>query len=109
MEMLANSNRGDQESKIFIQSGGKDMPTPVHLRKNNNGIWNEEGTSINDDHVYVNKFANIPSIDIIHLDPSTGNRSFFEHWHTINDNMEHIDKKSLKIVGNVVLDVIYHE
>ncbi len=39
MEMLANSDRGDRESKIFIQSGGKDMPTPVHLRKNNNGIW----------------------------------------------------------------------
>lgn len=74
-----------------------------------NYFLNEEGTAINDDHVYVNKFANIPSIDIIHLDPSTGNRSFFEHWHTLNDNMEHIDKKSLKIVGNVVLDVIYHE
>ncbi len=25
--------------KIFIQSGGKDMPTPVYLRKNNDGQW----------------------------------------------------------------------
>jgi hypothetical protein len=25
--------------KIFIQSGGKDMPTPVYLRKNNSGQW----------------------------------------------------------------------
>ncbi|MCD4702128.1 MAG: hypothetical protein K8S24_09770 [Candidatus Aegiribacteria sp.] len=39
LEMLANSVRGDWESKIFIQSGGKDMPTPVHLRKNSDGIW----------------------------------------------------------------------
>ena len=39
IEMLVNSDKGDQESKIFIQSGGKDMPTPVHLRKNNDGIW----------------------------------------------------------------------
>lgn len=39
LELLANSNRGDQESKIFIQSGGKDLPTPVHLRKNSDGIW----------------------------------------------------------------------
>jgi hypothetical protein len=39
MEILEHSNRGEQESKIFIQSGGKDMPTPVHLRKNNDAIW----------------------------------------------------------------------
>ena len=39
IEVLANSTRGDQESKVFIQSGGKDMPTPVHLRKNSDGIW----------------------------------------------------------------------
>ncbi len=25
--------------KIFIKSGGKDLPTPVHLRKNNDGQW----------------------------------------------------------------------
>ena len=25
--------------KIFIQSGGKDMPTPVYLAKNNDGQW----------------------------------------------------------------------
>ena len=69
----------------------------------------EDGAAINDDHVFVNKYAKIPSIDIIHLNPSGSNKSFFEHWHTTNDNMEHIDKESLKIVGRVVLDVVYHE
>jgi hypothetical protein len=25
--------------KIFIQSGGKDMPTPVYVRENSSGQW----------------------------------------------------------------------
>ncbi len=70
---------------------------------------NEEGTAISDDHVYVNRYARIPSIDIIHLDPESSNRSFFEYWHTTGDNMEHIDKRSLGIVGEVVLEVVYNQ
>ena len=69
----------------------------------------EEGTAINDDHVYVNRYARIPSIDIIHLDPASSNRSFFEYWHTTKDNMEHLDKRSLGITGEVILDVVYHQ
>jgi len=74
-----------------------------------NYFLDEDGAAINDDHVFVNKYAKIPSIDIIYLNPSGSNKSFFEHWHTTNDNMEHIDKESLKIVGRVVLEVVYHE
>jgi hypothetical protein len=39
LEMLGNSDRGELQSKIFIQSGGKDLPTPVHLRRNSEGVW----------------------------------------------------------------------
>jgi len=69
----------------------------------------EPGGQITDDHYFVNKYAKIPSIDIIHLDPNSKNRSFFDHWHTINDNMENIDKQSLQIVGNVLMSVVYNE
>ncbi len=69
----------------------------------------EKGTPINDDHVFVNKYANIPSIDIIHLDTASTNGTFFDHWHTIGDNMEQIDKVSLRIVGEVVGSVVYSE
>ena len=69
----------------------------------------EPGGQITDDHYFVNKYAKIPSIDIIHLDPNSKNRSFFDHWHTINDNMEHIDKQSLQIVGDVLMNVVYNE
>ena len=67
------------------------------------------GGQITDDHYFVNKYAKIPSIDIIHLDSNSKNRSFFDHWHTINDKIEHIDKQSLQIVGDVLMNVVYNE
>ncbi len=69
----------------------------------------EQGGQITDDHYFVNKYAKIPSIDIIHLDPNSKNRSFFDHWHTIDDKVEHIDKQSLQIVGDVLMTVVYNE
>lgn len=70
---------------------------------------NEDGPAINDDHVFVNRIAKIPSINIIHLESRNSQRSFFEHWHTVNDNMEHINKESLRMVGHVVMTVVYNE
>jgi len=42
---LPQSKKGEKESKIFIQSGGKDNPTPVQLKKNKFGIWKLFNTS----------------------------------------------------------------
>ncbi|MBC8320413.1 MAG: M28 family peptidase [Bacteroidetes bacterium] len=74
-----------------------------------NVFIDEPGGAITDDHYFVNKYAKIPSIDIIHLDPNSKNQSFFDHWHTINDKMEFIDKESLQIVGDVLMNVVYNE
>lgn len=74
-----------------------------------NVFIDEPGGQITDDHYFVNKYAKIPSIDIIHLDPNSVNRSFFDQWHTVDDKMEHIDKQSLKIVGDVIMNVVYNE
>lgn len=74
-----------------------------------NVFISEDGPAINDDHIPVNKYANIPTIDIIHLDPNSVNGSFFDQWHTISDNMHQIDKQSLKMVGEVLLNVVYNE
>lgn len=70
---------------------------------------NEDGIAATDDHYFVNKYAKIPSIDIIHQDVNSSNNSFFEHWHTTGDNLDVIDPASLKMVGQVVLTVVYHE
>ncbi len=63
---------------------------------------------ITDDHVYVNKYLNIPCIDIIQHDPSTESH-FGAYWHTHKDNMDVIDKNTLKAVGQTILEVIYNE
>lgn len=70
---------------------------------------NELGTMISDDHLPMNQIAGIPTIDIIDLQPNSSNGCFPEVWHTVNDNLEHIDKTTLGIVGDVLLHVIYEE
>lgn len=69
---------------------------------------NELGHPINDDHIYVNVNANIPMIDIIHLE-NNEDSSFYPYWHTLKDNIDQIDSKTLGMVGNVVLNVIYRK
>lgn len=70
---------------------------------------NELGGMISDDHIPMNQVAGIPTIDIIDLQPESSNECFPEVWHTLNDNLEHIDKTTLGMVGNVLLHVIYEE
>jgi hypothetical protein len=67
----------------------------------------DQGGHITDDHYFVNRDARIPTINIIHLDPASSNGTFFEHWHTVNDNIDHIDPYTLGVVGDVVLNVIF--
>ncbi len=67
---------------------------------------NEIGHPINDDHIYINAYANIPMIDIIHLEDNSES-SFYPYWHTVKDNIEQIDPKTLDMVGTVVTNVIY--
>ena len=68
---------------------------------------NELGDPISDDHLPMNEIAGIPTIDIIDLQPQSTNQSFPENWHTLNDNIEHIDKNTLGMVGNVLMHTVY--
>ena len=67
------------------------------------------GTGVTDDHVPVNTKAKIPTIDIIPYYPNCEQSSFGPTWHTINDDMEHIDKNTLQAVGQTLIQVIYSE
>ena len=72
-----------------------------------NYFLNQDGGWVTDDHVYVNNIG-IPSIDIIHSSP--GSRSgFASHWHTHNDNLEVIDRNTLRAVGQTLLKVVAEE
>ena len=68
---------------------------------------NATGGAITDDHEYVIKGRNIPCIDIINYDPDSKS-GFGWYWHTQKDNMENIDRETLKAVGQTVLEVIYN-
>lgn len=69
---------------------------------------NELAGAITDDHYYVNTIMGIPTIDIIHLDRNSRN-GFGEYWHTQNDNMNAVDKRTLSVVGETLIAVIYSE
>jgi len=66
----------------------------------------ENGGGITDDHVPVNEIIKIPTIDIINL-PANSETGFVSHWHTHKDNMEVIDKGTLKAVGQTLLQFLY--
>jgi hypothetical protein len=105
-------------SPSFLMEGFSMHFAPDKVKK----VWNiaheigygeyfpeEPGGYITDDHYYINQYRKIPAINIIHLDNESPNGSFFPHWHTLEDDLQHVDKKSLNIVGNTVLAVVFRE
>jgi glutaminyl-peptide cyclotransferase len=72
-----------------------------------NYFSNARGPEITDDHVYINSIANIPTIDIISLNPKTG--AFAPTHHRHSDNLENISRNSLQMVGQVILHTLYSQ
>ena len=69
----------------------------------------KEGVGITDDHLPVNTIAKIPCIDIIPYYPFCEQSGFGPTWHTVNDDMAHIDKSTLQAVGQTVIQVLFSE
>jgi hypothetical protein len=68
-----------------------------------------EGGAVTDDHLPVNRIAKIPCIDIIPYYGNNPQSSFGPTWHTTSDDMAHIDRNTLRAVGQTVTQVIYNE
>ena len=68
-----------------------------------------EGGMITDDHLPVNERAKIPCIDIIPYYPDCQASSFGPTWHTVSDDMQHIDKGTLQAVGQTIIQVLFSE
>ena len=73
------------------------------------GRWFVESESdpLIDDHLYINRDARIPAIDIIDFVAARG--GFPESWHTTGDTLDKIDRRTLEAVGRAVLAVVYGE
>ena len=68
----------------------------------------EKRGGVTDDHLFINKIAGIPTIDIINYREDTYS-NFVAHWHTGNDGIDAIDKRSLRAAGQVVTAIVYRE
>lgn len=64
---------------------------------------------ITDDHLFINRNASIPTIDIIEYGPESEYSYFGDYHHTHEDNIEIISKETLQAVGETVAYVVYHE
>lgn len=62
---------------------------------------------ITDDHVFVNQLAGIPTLDVVALRPYQQDNIFPPWHHTHADNMNIIDKSTMKAVGQTMLTVVY--
>ena len=63
-------------------------------RLGHRGIFSNELTTIEDDHIQFLR-AGVPAVDIIDLE--------YAEWNTPRDDLDHISQKSLQVVGDVVL------
>ena len=66
----------------------------------------ESGGFITDDHLPMNNIAGIPTIDVIAFNPNGG---FPAHWHTTGDTMDKLSAKTLRAVGQTLLQVLSEE
>ena len=69
---------------------------------------NQYTGALTDDHYFVNVIAGIPMIDIINQ-PKNSETGFANHWHTHGDDMSIINKRTLRVVGQVVTAALYKE
>ena len=67
---------------------------------------NSEGPAITDDHVFVNRIAHIPTIDIIDTRQQYG-QTFYPYWHTTDDTLDKLSKETLGKVGNVLTALLF--
>lgn len=66
---------------------------------------NQTAYPITDDHLYVNKIAGIPCLDVIDY-KTTNLTGFADWWHTTQDDMRNINKQTLHAVGQTVMTTI---
>jgi glutaminyl-peptide cyclotransferase len=63
-------------------------------RLGHRAVFSNELTTVDDDHLPFVR-AGVPAVDIIDLDNPT--------WHTAQDDLAHVSRQSLQVVGDVVL------
>jgi len=109
LDMVGGKNATFTKEGVSRQFGSR-IVDQIWQTANNLGFSNffisKETPPIIDDHLYINRLIHIPTINIVEYDENTHNK-FNAHHHKHSDDMDIIDKKTLKAVGQTVLEVIY--
>jgi len=98
---------GDKDLQITIPAGcSKNLTNKLFSAANAKGngkYFSWHPNDIIDDHTPFKKIG-LENIDVIDFDYGKYNR----YWHTKADTVDKLSEKSLKIVGDVVLELIYN-
>lgn len=97
----------ERYSNDYAPSVVKKVWEAASLAGYGNFFIDQYGGYATDDHLFINRLAKLPTIDIIPYDPGSG--EFSPVWHTVRDNLDAIDPATLKAVGQTVMEVIYNE
>lgn len=105
---------GDRNSTFYVEGFSKYYAEPIVKKVwkiamgmgYDNYFKKEDGGYITDDHLFVNRIAGIPSINIVNT-KRDNDGSFAKYWHTTHDDMKNIDKAALQAVGDVLVRVVY--
>ena len=112
LDMVGAKNARFSKEEISRRAAGRVLDKIWKLAQAmgyGNLFVNDHAGGVTDDHYFVIEGAGIPMIDIINLPPDDPKTPFGDHWHTHNDNLDIIDKRTLRAVGQVMLAVIYRE
>lgn len=106
LDMVGGKDAFFTQDEVSMAFAGKYMVKVWNLATNmgySNYFQNIRTSTIIDDHLFVNRIAGIPMLDVINKKDGT----FAPHWHTQHDDITAIDKSTLHAVGQTLLAVIY--
>lgn len=111
LDMVGSKNARFTKEEISRRYASNVVEKFWRLAKNMgfaNYFVNQESRAITDDHYFVNTIAAIPMIDIINRSTTTTS-GFGHYWHTQQDNIDIIDKRTLRAVGQTLTAAMYNE
>jgi Zn-dependent M28 family amino/carboxypeptidase len=108
---------GGKNAKFYKEGGSMQFAPKVNKKVWNtarslgysNYFVNALSPGVTDDHIFVNRDARIPMINIIDFDPASPSYYFPDYHHTHRDNLDLIDKQTLQAVGETMMYLIYTE
>ena len=109
LDMVGSKNPRFGKDNVSRQYAGKIQQKLWKMAQNmgySNMFVDDDTGAITDDHYFVNVIAGIPMVDIINQ-PVNSKTGFGSYWHTHDDDMDVIDKRSLQVVGQVVTAAVY--